>query len=199
MFQHLLATFDWAADVFVPLLLALTIGVLLSIYTGLVASRMFAFLQVRAKAVMWGVDIVGVLGSRYRTYGEFQNALIACSGVVAELASLGHYSASNLIHAEMDAYLRTAAAMCGVALDRNWQPKGDAFVPVGFNDRLLALHRERWERMQQIAAITPNYEAIVTPEPFPVYIGDPRHVGRSAFSGRRSDCGNCCENCNRTI
>jgi hypothetical protein len=108
---------DMANAIVVPVVLMLTLGAALAIYTGLIATRVFAFFQLRARAVAWVFELRDVLIEEHETPHDFSMKLgHATQGIILEFRSLGHSKADALIGSIFSAYLEKMAQACSVPM-----------------------------------------------------------------------------------
>lgn len=102
---------DWENAVFVSIVLTLTVG----IYAGLIASRIFAFFQVRAKAAAWILELKKVIGEDHESPFQLSVQLTeAAHGILIEVRSLGHEKAIRLITGILAEYLERLAQLVQV-------------------------------------------------------------------------------------
>lgn len=192
---------DLVNALLVPLALAASVGVLLSIYTGLVASRVFAFFQLRGRAIYWSVEIIGLMHERNQSYGEFALALLLKTAPLsADFTTHGHVAASKTILRISRKVNIEAASICGAEIAKDESVIRDAKAPRDFAVRISNYYKTLEVLKIEMEQMKPNYWAILTPQFFPRYIGATR--SKSFFDEiavRRSDCGDCCENCNKTV
>lgn len=213
----------------IDLVNAVLIGAPMALYTGLVASRIFAFYQARYRAVLWLYHAPEFINGNFQSPHDIAWKLSHdVIPVVLELKALGHDRASLTVAQFSDELLNVTAAACGVRHENNFPdlPITAERVPL----IRLELHRHLDSRTHEVAgsfsAMAPNLWPLFTPIPFPNYITFRGHVigllvprlswlrvrwlilaGKLPaeprtlleFAGRRSDCGNCCINCNRVM
>ncbi len=89
--------FNWTADVWVPVMLALTLGVFLSIYTGIISSRLVLFTQLREQAAL----AVSQAWMGMATASTSQEMLFHLGGAINparfSLRNMGHLGAADRI------------------------------------------------------------------------------------------------------
>ena len=168
---------DLTNGVVLPLFLMLTVGFVLAIYTGLVATRVFAFFQLRAKAVSWVFELRDVLIEDHETPHDFSMKLgHATQGIILEFRSLGHDKADALIGSIFSAYLEKTAQVCGVPVPPSGVPAFPTTVahPLLWMDQFWAVREFYSGRLNADAAaisrVRPSIKAILSLHLFPDYI-----------------------------
>ncbi len=175
-----LAEIDWTNAVKIPLVMDVTIGLLLSIYTGLIASRIFAFFQVRAKAVTWIFELGAFFGEEYPSPHDFSIKLgQATFGIMLEMRGLGHERAKHKIGNMFKAYLRRCAELVRVPIPNSDLPEFpqqneiSGLIWCSCMANLRGFYREQLgANAASIAALKPNGWALITPRPFPNYMSE---------------------------
>lgn len=171
-----IATIDWVNAVVIPILLLVTIGLLLSVYAGLVASRAIAFYQARYKAVIWFSGLRGAIGSRHASPHDF---LVAFSDDLAplltEFRALGHEDALQTLKSLVDGYLEAASQIAGVENNQNTMPQLPTRTdPVAAEAFMLGMRKYHLSHLDEsivtIAAIGPRVTAVLSLVPFPNYL-----------------------------
>jgi hypothetical protein len=90
-------------------------GVPLALYTGLVASRIFAFYRARYRSVLWFYDLSGLLRQDFSNPHDFVWKLLQHGQPIAiELKAQGHDSASLAVSNVMHSFVAVAAQVCQV-------------------------------------------------------------------------------------
>jgi hypothetical protein len=103
---------DWINGVYLPVLISLTAG----LYAGLVASRMFAFFQVRTKAATWILGLKATLDPDYESPHELSIKLSdAAHGILLEVRGLGHERLTRCLASTWLAYITRLADLVQVA------------------------------------------------------------------------------------
>jgi len=216
----------------IDLVNAIAVALLLAIYTGLVASRIFAFYQLRYKSIIWLYELMDYFDENVPSPHDFQWKLTQRSyPTVLELKALGHDAAALKIGGIIQNLIEYTATACRVPITAGRIPDLPAVCPKAMTEALrfqvrLFLKSGLDDWLGMLGSMTPNIWPIITPNPFPNYIlFDGHFIGLNvprkswlevtrlriakafrvppryvlSLGGRRSDCGNCCENCNRTI
>lgn len=169
---------DATNAIVVPLFLMLTIGVLLAIYTGIIATRVFAFFQIRAKAVSWVFNLREVMVEDHASPHDFSMKLgQATQGIILEFRSLGHENAAALLGDIFKAYLLKTAEVCGIPVPPHGIPAfPDTVRPEVWQQRFWAIRDLYSKRLNDDAAaisgVRPSISAILSPLWFPDYISD---------------------------
>lgn len=162
----------------------------LALYTGLVASRIFAFFQMRYKAVQWIFDLQELMTSAHLSPQAFSIALgRRTQPIIVEFRALGHIEASYMIADIFQRHLHQLATLCGVAIPDNKMPDLPGDIMTSQN----AETQSRWvENMwavrnlyasnladdaNRLASVEFSRWAIVTPNPFPKYLSFGQGVG----------------------
>lgn len=168
---------DLTNGVAIPLLLTLTIGFVLAIYTGLVATRVFAFFQLRAKAVSWVFELRDVLIEDHESPHDFSMKLgHATQGIMLEFRSLGHDKAAALIGSIFSAYLEKTAQVCGVPVPPSGVPDFTTNIshPLVWMEQFWIVRAFYSSRLEDDAAaisqVRPSINAILSLHLFPDYI-----------------------------
>lgn len=174
---------DWTNGFWMPLAMACTIGVALSIYTGLLASRLFAFFQVRGKSVNWLFDLGAFFGTDHQSPHDFSIKLgQATYGIMNEMRGLGHENAKQHMASIFRAYLVRCSELLGVGWPNEGLPEfpdfaGDLDPRSGARlawmirmDHLRNYYRVRLgSDAAKLASLWPNLGALLNPWPFPNY------------------------------
>lgn len=164
-----LGPIDWTNAVAVPLLL----GLPLAIYAGLIASRIFAFYQVRAKAVHWMLGLGGFFREEFPSPHEFSVKLgQSTQGIMLELRAYGHEEAAQQIGVIFLLYLKECAKLVGVPVPSSGIPNFTSPLPeVIWRLRLADLRDFFLARVggdiAHVATLKPNTWALLTLNPFP--------------------------------
>jgi hypothetical protein len=210
----------------------LALGIPLALYTGLVASRVFAFFQARYRTMQWIVGAQNFFSRDFASPHDLNFALVAeCHPIISELKALGHDKASLRVAGIWNEFIKVIAQTFRVAYDRPQIPNlpteaSPAAMLLLKRNLLQFANAHRDAQFEIVSTLKPNLWPLITPHPFPNYVSFrgkligmmvPRHSPLQVIwaelkagqvkevrdmlelAGRRSDCGNCCENCKRTI
>lgn len=147
-----------------------------SIYTGLVASRMYAFYQLRHRALVWYNRLPEVLSSVCDSPADLMRRFGTVSlPVISELKAMGHEKASLTVARLHHDIIANIARFFDVDVPNNEFPKvPDTADPVSMSSLQLALMRkfsaDSASVRTTLAGLKPNPWPLITPVPFPDYL-----------------------------
>lgn len=171
-----LAELSWASDVNVPVLLMLTIGTVQAIYTGLIASRMYTFVQTRNRAAHWMLEVNQLFAAEYKSPHDFAWALTnAGTGMIMEFRAQGHEKAANHMSGILRYYLNIGAEITQTPIPAEGLPRlPGSSTPQQMQMFLRTLSQRYGDTFLRyaasIAGLKPDWGALFTPVPFPDWI-----------------------------
>ena len=172
------AEIDWTNGVALPLIMSFTVGVALAIYTGLIASRIFAFFQARYKAAIWVYALSDIFSEDGLGPHDFSIKLgKAVQPLMTEFRALGHENAVIQLGEIFSAYLGKIAQLLSVPMPKSQMPEFPSTLPpliqMQFSAAMCHYYELRFAKDTAcIASLKPNLWALVTPRPFPNYVSD---------------------------
>lgn len=203
-----LASIDWTNAVIIPIL----IGIPLAIYTGLVATRVFAFFQMRYRAVTWLYELKEVLepNKDRQTKEDFMRGtseqypgphdFIMAVGqsalpLLVEIRALGHEKLRQHVAAVYSRFQSRAAELLHVPLLDNALPQfPEVLSPLPwleFMDSMRQFHLASLrESLVQLTTTKPDRWSLLAPTLFPNYLSsgtdfDGLLIARSRLRKRR--------------
>src|SRR5665213_3385374 len=107
-------TIDWLNAVAIPAVLTVTLG----LYAGLIGTRMFAFFQVRTKAVSWVLRLkADVFEPDHESPRKLSNAFTGASHeIITEVRGLGHEKLTRVLQGIFSHHLTVWARLIRVEL-----------------------------------------------------------------------------------
>jgi hypothetical protein len=172
------STFDQPIDYFnailVPVILMLALGIPLSIYTGMVATRAFAFLQLRYRAAQWPITLSDTLKRAESPHDAHIEMMHQIHALTFELRALGHTKAAWQVAQCFSNYTGLLCGIFRVTFDGQNVPTLPSVIEssVWNQTRLIFLNSTVNTVNAEIAklcAIEPNIWPLLTPRLFPNY------------------------------
>jgi hypothetical protein len=189
------AEIDWTNAVLIPILTSITVGIPLAIYTGVVTTRLMSFNVAKAEAIQTVMELPVKLRGAGDPYQAEQILRVLFLGIRNRLNADRHYEAADalLIHNEVLERRALKFILDGLNEEEKASIRESRHVGMDMPRWREIMGRDFWGSDQSA------FDALI-----PIHRLRPNYLRTFAIAripqvAVRSDCGDCCENCNRTL